>query len=76
MKKQHLSTKRLYNMVASQCVNLGNRTLSHCDVRCMCNDILEIYERDGYIVPYGYSQDAAFRKVRALIVEFLFAGHG
>lgn len=44
--------------------DLGNFTPSHCDVRCMINDLTQDNAR---IVEYGYSQDRAFKRVRSAL---------
>ena len=42
---------------------------SHCDVRCLINDLLEPSERAGYRVHHGYSQDAAYKAVRRSLID-------
>lgn len=57
----------IYSHVADSFRFAGNRTPSHCDVRCAVNEALESYSRDGYAVNHHYSQDHAFRAVRRLL---------
>lgn len=65
--KPRLLISTVYEYAADHFAQKGDRSPSHCDVRCVCNDILESYERDGYTVPHGYSQDKAHREVRAIL---------
>lgn len=46
-----------------------NRRPSHCDVRCVCNEILYSYERNGYTVPHNYNQDNAHREILCALHE-------
>lgn len=66
-RKPRLTVASLHAYVADHFAQTGETRPSHCTVRCLCNDILDSYSRDGYTVPHGYSQDKAHREVlRAL----------
>jgi hypothetical protein len=52
----------------------GNLAPSHCDVRCLVNDLLDSRHRDGYRVCFRYSQDKAHRTVKRLIRAACLAG--
>jgi len=66
-RKPRLTVESLHAYASDHFAQSGNARPSHCDVRCVCNDILDSYERDGYTVPHGYSQDKAHREVLRIL---------
>ena len=64
--KTRLKMKDVYEITANA-LERSDSLPSHCTVRCTINDILDAYERDGYTVNHGYSQDKAFKEVRKLL---------
>ena len=59
----------LHNAAADHFAQSRNFRPSHCDVRCVCNDILDSYARDGYAVPHHYSQDKAHKEVCKILAN-------
>jgi hypothetical protein len=65
--KTRLKMQDVYEITANALKRSSDSLPSHCTVRCMINDILDAYEREGYTVNHGYSQDKAFKEVRKLL---------
>ena len=65
--KPRLTMSAVYDIVATSFRASGNMRPSACDVRCAVNDALDDVERDGCLVNHGYSQAAAFRRVRGML---------
>lgn len=66
-RKPRLTVETLHSIAAEGFAASGDRNPSHCTVRCTCNDILDSYEKDGYTVPHGYSQDRAHKAVLRIL---------
>ena len=65
--KKYKPMSDIYHMVAISIA--GNRTLgnSPTTIRCLINDMLDTYKKDGRRVHDKYSQSFAIKRVRKLI---------
>jgi hypothetical protein len=68
MKKERISMRQIYEDCAEVLrAGRGKEDATRCTVRCYCNDIMDGYERDGFLVHHAYSQERAFHAVLALL---------
>jgi hypothetical protein len=65
--KQTIPMATIYEAVAGIFRSEGEREPTRCDVRCTVNDTLDAYDKDGFRVHFGYSQERAYHAVRAIL---------
>ncbi len=65
--KTRITMKQLYEDAASHFKRFKETTPTHCDVRCVINDLLDFHDKSGFSVNFNYSQDKAHLAVLKLL---------